>query len=96
MKVVCIENSWGNSRHLEIGGIYDVVSTNTINHSKGFSVNYIIILTEPWTSLKNMEKRLHNKMEICVDKNCFISLDEWRKIKIDEFLNLSKLEGNLD
>lgn len=89
MKVVCIDNSSGNSRHLEVGKIYEVVRTNTINHSKGFSVNHIIS-TEPWTSLQKMEKRLPNKMEIWVDKNCFISLDEWRKVKIDEFLNLSK------
>jgi hypothetical protein len=85
MKVVCIDNSWGNSRHFELGGIYEVAQTNTINHSKGFSVNHII-LTEPWTSLQNMEKRLPNKMEIWVDKNCFISLDEFRMIKLKEIL----------
>lgn len=83
--VVCIENSWGNSRHLEVGKIYEVVRTVSF----GKSNNYIIS-TEPWTSLQKMEKRLPNKMEIWVDKNCFISLDEWRKVKIDEFLNLSK------
>ena len=85
MKVVCIDNSWGNSRHLEVGEIYEVVRTVSFRKSNNY-----IILAEPWTSLQTMEERLLNKIEIWVDCKCFVSLDEWRESRIDQLLNFSK------
>lgn len=94
MMVVCIDNSCGNSRHFELGKIYKAERIEHLYGSK--SDKYYSISEKPWTSLKTLSKRIDNEMNIWVNVKCFIPLDEWRRLKIDEVLNLSKLEGNLD
>lgn len=93
MKVVCIDNSCGNSRHFELGKIYIVDKIDCLkegsfnsNFKIKYNLDYYIIKTEPWTSLTNRYERLPYKTEIWVDKNCFISLDEFRMIKLKEIL----------
>ena len=67
MKVVCIDNNDGNSRHLDLYEVYDVEPEESL-----FPDHYII--------------RKPNEYEYWIKKEKFITLDEWRKIKLDRII----------
>ena len=67
MKVVCIDNNDGNSKHLDLYEVYDVDPEESL-----FPDHYII--------------RKPNQHEYWVKKEKFITLDEWRKIKLDQII----------
>lgn len=80
MKVVCIDNTIGNARHLELFGIYDVTETPVV---KG---KYYIVNTYPFAIPIHKAVRLKTKKDIWIDKRAFISLEEFRQSKLDKIL----------
>jgi len=69
MKVVCIDNSSENARHLEIGVVYDVHDFLAISA----------------TSIPGEDRYILNIFPyIIVDKSAFISLEEWREKQLKQ------------
>lgn len=83
MKVVCIDNSRGNARHLEVGQIYDATVASPI---KKFNKEYLIVSTRPWLVPFVKGKRLNEKKEIWVESDSLVSLEEWRQRQLDKLL----------
>ena len=77
MKVVCIDNTYGNSRHLELDKVYDVTEEK----------KYYIINTYPFEIPTHNGIRHSTKHDIFIDKKSFISLEEFRQLKLDKILN---------
>jgi hypothetical protein len=90
MKVVCIDNTIGNGRHLELNKVYDASETPEV---KGLIVRnltrdkYYIINTYPYTTLLHPSARRSTNHDIWIDKRSFISLEEFRQLKLDKILN---------
>ena len=78
MKVVCIDNTIGNARHLELNKVYDATEISQ-THSKYSASKYYIINT--------YRVRYATKHDIWIDKRSFISLEEFRQLKLDKILN---------
>jgi len=77
-KAVCIDNSSGNARHLDLYEAYDVK-----NSPDG---EYYIIETYPYDIPIHNGKRLKKKTEIWVRRNCLLTMQEWRQKRIDGLL----------
>jgi hypothetical protein len=84
MKVVCIDNTIGNGRHLELNKVYDASETPEV---KGTAQIYYIINTYPYTTLLHPSARRSTNHDIWIDKRSFISLEEFRQLKLDKILN---------
>jgi hypothetical protein len=72
MKVVCLDNTRGNTRHLEVNKVYDTVELT--EHHKRYPVigaHYVI--------------KIFNE-EIWVKKKYMITLEEWRQQKLDKLI----------
>ena len=82
MKVVCIDNTIGNARHLELNKVYDA-SEISQTHSKYSASKYYIINTYPLI----FGIRYSTKHDIWIDKRAFISLEKFRQLKLDKILN---------
>jgi hypothetical protein len=82
MKVVCIDNTRGNARHLEVGQIYDAVATPI----ERFKKEYLVVIARPWLVPFVKGKRLNEKKDLWVEADCFISLQEWRQRQLDKLL----------
>jgi len=81
MKVVCINNTRGNSSHLELGRIYNAREVNA-----QFGA-FLVVEVEPWDSLIEKKKRLR-KCEIWIQKDCLMDINDWRVEKLENlFLN---------
>jgi hypothetical protein len=78
MKVVCINNKWGNARHLHLNQIYNAKEYNT---KLG---NFYLIHTYPFEIPIHNNIRLKEKVELWVDQKCFITLQQWRKSQLDK------------
>jgi hypothetical protein len=90
MKVVCIDNTIGNARHLELNKVYDATETT----STRLSSKYYIINTYPYEGLSPLIAhggpsgvRYSTKYDIWIDKRSFISLEEFRQLKLDSILS---------
>ena len=79
IKVVCIDNTIGNARHLELNKVYDA-SEISLKYSLA---EYYIINTYP---LHN-GIRYSTKHDIWINKKSFISLEKFRQLKLDKILN---------
>lgn len=79
MKVVCIDNTSGNARHLELHKVYDVTTmvTNGI-----YNIN-----TYPFEIPIHNGIRSSTKHDIWVDKKSFISLEEFRQLRLNKILD---------
>ena len=93
IKVVCIDNTIGNARHLELNKVYDA-SEISQTHSKYSASEYYIINTYPYEGLSPLIAhggpsgvRYSTKYDIWIDKRAFISLEEFRQLKLDKILN---------
>ncbi len=75
-KVVCIDNSSGNARHLDLYEVYDVKNSP--------EDEYYIIETYPYEIPIHNGKRLKKKSEIWVIRNCFLTIQEWRQKRIEQ------------
>ena len=82
MKVVCIDNTIGNGRHLELNKVYDASETPDKGRDK-----YYIINTYPYTTLLHPSVRRSTNHDIWINKKAFISLEEFRQLKLDKILN---------
>jgi hypothetical protein len=82
MKVVCIDNTIGNARHLELNKVYDATEIS-------LSSKYYIINTYPYEGalFRRNSVRYATKHDIWIDKRSFISLEEFRQLKLDKILN---------
>lgn len=82
MKVVCMDNSSGNSRHFEVGKIYEA---NLNPQLPGIQEGeFYVIRTRPWMIPVDRGIRLDKEGDIWVKKEAFISLEEWREGKLGE------------
>lgn len=80
MKVVCIDNTSGNARHLDLWVVYDAVQ-DSLN---GFSdIDYYIIKAKPYLKPHLRQDRSQIEQEIWIDKKVFITLEEWRKRQLE-------------
>lgn len=72
MKVVCLDNTRGNTRYLEVNKVYDTVEL-TERHKRYpvIGAHYVI-------------KIFHE--EIWVKKKYMITLEEWRQQKLDKLI----------
>ena len=99
IKVVCIDNTIGNARHLELNKVYDAIEISQ-THSKYSASKYYIINTYPYEGalfrrnkkmpqkeLSFNQKFSSTKYDIWIDKRAFISLEEFRQLKLDKILN---------
>jgi len=78
MKVICINNTWGNARHLHLKEIYDAKEYN------GKFGNYYLINTHPVEIPIHNNIRLKEKVDLWVEKKCFLTLQEWRRLQLDK------------
>lgn len=83
MKVVCIDNKIGNSRHLELGKVYHA---SEANYSGRVRVGYLIVKTDPWCEANQKVKRLGQLKDIWVEKRCLITIELWRDQQLDKIL----------
>jgi hypothetical protein len=71
MKVVCINNTVGNTRHLELNCIYESIDYTLQERLRlRLPDNYTVILK--------------NDREIWCDVGCFVTLENWRQMRINE------------
>lgn len=88
MKVVCVDNTRGNTRYLEVNKVYDTVELTDVHKSYPVIGEHYIIDYKQWTnSLRpenNDEKIFLN--EIWVNKKDMITLEEWRQQKLDKLI----------
>lgn len=82
IKVVCIDNTIGNARHLGLNKVYDATEISP-------SSKYYIINTYPYEGalFRRNSVRYATKHDIWIDKRSFISLEEFRQLKLDKILN---------
>ena len=91
IKVVCIDNTIGNARHLELNKVYDA-SEISQTHRK-YSGEYYYKYLSIWRSVSSHSSRgpsgvrYSTKYDIWIDKRAFISLEEFRQLKLDKILN---------
>ena len=78
MRVVCIDNTWGNSRHFEIGKTYDVVNT--------ILDKYYVIKNCPLDWHREVPKRLNEEQDIWAPSECFLTLEEWRSRQLNKLI----------
>ena len=86
MKVVCIDNTSGNARHLELHKVYDVyffIAPTTFDEK----VIYYVINTYTFEIPIHNGIRLSTKHDIWVDKKSFISLEEFRQLRLNKILD---------
>lgn len=85
MKVVCLDNTRGNTKYLEVNKIYDTVEITEIHKSYPVIGEHYIIEYKQWTNSfrpQNNEKIFLN--EIWVSKKDMITLEQWRQLQLDK------------
>jgi len=83
MKVVCLDNTRGNTKYLEVNKIYDTVEITEIHKSYPVIGEHYIIEYKQWTnSFRHNEKIFLN--EIWVSKKDMITLEQWRQLQLDK------------
>lgn len=87
IKVVCIDNTIGNARHLGLNKVYDASEVSPSKGTLKQSSKYYIINTYPFEIPIHNGIRLSTKHDIWIDKKSFISLEEFRQLKLDNILN---------
>jgi hypothetical protein len=78
MKVICINNTCGNARHLHLNEIYEA------SEYLGRAGQYYLINTHPFEIPIHNNIRLKEKVDLWVDKKYFLTLDEWRQSQLDK------------
>jgi len=72
MKVVCLDNTRGNTRYLEVNKVYDTKELPGDRSHLLISEYYIIDLNR------------HDIKSIWVSRKDMIALDKWRQLKLDK------------
>ena len=83
MKVVCIDNTSGNARHLDLWGVYDAVP-ETVESIGGPPEDFYIIKTKPYLKPHLRQDMSTQEQEIWIDKKAFITIDQFRQIRLKE------------
>ena len=83
MKVVCIDDTYGNSRHCTYGEIYDVLEI-VIEPRDSYYIIEIRPLEAPaYRHLPEFENKRRNYFQkLWVNQKCFITLEQWRLKKL--------------
>jgi hypothetical protein len=81
MKIVCIDNTIGNSKHFEIGQIVEASELTEEEKRKCKPNIYYYIIDGKYSKAPEL---LFN--EIWCEKKCFITLEEWRETKLNKLL----------
>jgi hypothetical protein len=81
MKIVCIDNTIGNSKHFKIGQIVEARELTEEEKRKCKPNIYYYIIDGKYSKKPEL---LFN--EIWCEKRCFISLEEWRETKLNKLL----------
>jgi len=81
MKIVCIDNTIGNSKHFEIGQIVEA-SELTLEEKRKYRPNIDYYIIDGKYSKK--PELLFN--HIWCEKKCFITLEECRETKLNKLL----------
>ena len=79
MKVVCIDNKIGNSRHLELGKFYDASEVNLFGKARQ---GYLIIKLDPWFPSHVRGDDAY----VWVSEDCLMTIDKWRELQLDKIL----------
>lgn len=82
MKVVCIDNTSGNARHLDLWGVYDALDLNDSGDSHNWANDFYILNIDPYLIEATLHRRLGQTMEVWVNKKSFVSLEEFRQTKL--------------
>ncbi len=82
MRVVCINDTYGNSRHLELYKVYDTIDSQDVSRY-GYYTVYSTTYINPLHKMGLIEEL----KQICVNKRCFTTLEEYRSNKINKLLN---------
>jgi hypothetical protein len=85
MKIVCIDNTIGNSKHFEIGQIVEARELTEEEKRKCKpNIYYYIIDVKYSKKLELFASIVFN--EIWCERRCFITLEEWRETKLNKLL----------
>lgn len=82
MKVVCIDNTFGNARHLDLWGVYDALDPKDLGHPDNWRSDFYILNIDPYLIEATLHRRLGQTMEVWVNKKSFVSLEEFRQTKL--------------
>lgn len=78
MKVVCIDITRGNARHLDLGKVYDATKPPTIE-VKEFYIVRSKVYSNPMHRIGILPER-----DVWVGRECFVSLEEYRSKKLEQ------------
>lgn len=79
-KLVCIDNTFGNSRHLELYKVYESIGSD-FPSSRNYCVVWSTVYLDPNNKIGIMPGKI-----VYVSSCCFITLEEYRRNKIDLIL----------
>lgn len=97
MKVVCLDNTRGNTRYLEVNKVYDTMEPNTGEKNHPLIGEHYIIDFNQWTiSISDINNSLQDfgdgkqvfLKSIWVSKKDMITLEQWRQLQLDKLLEI--------
>jgi len=88
MKIVCIDNTIGNSKHFEIGQIVEA-SELTLEEKRKYrtKIDYYYIIDAKYSKKAELLfNHLQFPEQVWCEKKCFITLEECRETKLNKLL----------
>jgi len=84
MKVVCLDNTRGNTKYLEVNKIYDIIEPKPGERSHPLiGEHYIIDFNQYTKSFRDNGKEVFLK-SIWVSRKDMITLEQWRQLQLDK------------
>jgi len=84
MKVVCLDNTRGNTRYLEVNKIYNTIEPKPGERSHPLiGEHYIIDFNQYTKSFRDNGKEVFFK-SIWVSRKDMITLQQWRQLQLDK------------
>lgn len=85
MKVVCLDNTRGNTKYLEVNKVYNTVKPTNKHKGYGsvFADHYVIDLNQ---YIKMHTGDVVHIGELWIKKSHMITVDEWRDNKLNQIL----------
>jgi len=85
MKVVCIDNTIGNSRLFKLNSVYESIDYTFVERVKlRLPDNYIVVIKDNHDHDSDFPTLSSLMNHIWCDVSCFISLEDFRETKLDE------------
>jgi hypothetical protein len=82
MKVVCLDNTRGNTRYLDVNKVYDTKELPGDRSHLLIGEHYIIDFNR-YSKLRDNDKEVFIK-SIWVSRKDMITLDQWRQLQLDK------------